>query len=126
MKIKKLKNVKIHNYVDYGLVLLLVTSPWIFKFDSGTIETKIIVTIGLGLLLVNLITYHKLGLTKILCVKTHKKIDFFLGLFLCAAPFLYQFHKTIFLPHLLLGLSILLNTLFIKLPSKKLKKADLI
>lgn len=122
----QLKKVKAHNYIDYGLAVLLMISPWIFNMNSESMATKITFTIGLSILLVNFITYHKLGLARILHVKTHLKVDFFLGLFLALSPFLYGFYENIFMPQLVLGLLVISNTLFIKLTSKKLKRANLI
>lgn len=122
----QLKKVKAHNYIDYALAFLLMISPSIFNMNSDSMATKITFTIGLSLLLVNFITYHKLGLARILHVKTHLKVDFFLGLFLALSPFLYGFYKNIYLPQLILGLLVISNTLFIKLTSKKLKRANLI
>jgi uncharacterized membrane protein len=120
------KKVKAHNYIDYGLATLLMISPLVFNMQPNSMETRITFTIGISILLVNFITYHKLGLARILHVKTHLKVDFFLGLFLALSPFLYGFYETIFVPQLILGLLVILNTLFIKLTSKKLKTANLI
>ena len=120
------KKVKAHNYIDYVLAVLLMVSPWIFEMGSENMAGRITFSVGLSILLVNFITYHKLGLARILHVKTHLKVDFFLGLFLLVSPFLYGFYETIFLPQLILGLLVITNTLFIKLTSKKLKRANLI
>jgi len=122
----QLKKIKAHNFVDYGLAFLLMISPWFFDMDTEKMAGRITFTVGLSILLVNLITYHKLGLARILHVRTHLKIDFFLGLFLIVSPFLYGFYETVFLPQLVLGLFVISNTLFIKLKSKKLKRANLI
>lgn len=126
MKTKKLLKAKTHSYIDYILGTLLLVSPWLLNLRSGSMESKIIFTIGLCLIFANLITHTKLGVVSIFSVKTHLKIDFFLGLFLSTSPWLYNFHTQIFVPFLFLGLLILLNTLFIKIPTKKPKRIDLV
>ncbi|HEU4497097.1 MAG TPA: hypothetical protein VFR70_08615 [Flavobacterium sp.] len=122
----RIKKTKFHNYADYALGLLLISAPWLFTLASEGMEARIIFTVGLGILLANFITCHKSGLARILRVKTHLKVDFFLGLFLAISPFLYGFYAASCLPHLLLGFFIILNTLLAKLPAKKIKTANLI
>lgn len=126
MKKNKLVKVKVHNYIDYILGVLLIASPWLLHLQSGSMESKIIFTIGLCLIYINLITGTKFGLVKILRVKTHLRIDFLLGLFLLVSPWLYRFYSRIYFPFIFLGLLIILNTLFVKIPSKSLKRTDLI
>ena len=126
MKTRKLLKAKTHSYIDYILGTLLLASPWLLNLKSGSMESKIIFTIGLSKIFTNLITHNKLGVVSILCVKTHLRIDFFLGLFLGISPWLYNFHTQIFVPFVFLGLLIILNTLFIKIPTKKPKRIDLV
>lgn len=126
MKTKKLLKAKTHSYIDYILGALLLASPWLLNLKSGSMESKIIFTIGLSLIFANLITHNKLGVVNVFCVRTHLKIDFFLGLFLGFSPWLYGFHSAVSVPFVFLGILIILNTLFIKIPSKKPKRINLI
>lgn len=125
-KMKKTKtkslNVKWHSYADYALALLLIASPWIFSLNSSAMESKIMVTIGIAILCLNLITHHKLGLAKMINVKLHFKIDLFFGWFLIVSPLLYGFFAQVLFPHLLFGGFIISNALLLKLPLKKLRK----
>jgi len=118
MKAAKIKRIKIHSYTDYAIALLLIASPWIFSLRANEMESKIMVTVGLGTLLTNLITNHKFGLAKIFKIKTHYKIDMFFGWFLFVSPFLYGFFGDVLLPHLLFGSLIFANTFLIKVPIK--------
>lgn len=121
MKKMKVIKVKIHNFIDYALALALLISPWLFNMESGSMASKIIYTIGLCLLLNSFITKHKFGLTKMLCVNTHLKVDLFLAVFLAASPWLYGFQKSYVLPHMFIGLLIIANVLLTKIPKKKAK-----
>jgi len=121
MKMPNFKKIKLHNYVDYILGLLLVAAPFIFQMKIESIESKIIVTTGLAVIFVNVITSHKLGLAKIISKKMHHKIDLFLGWFLVVSPLLFGFFGSIVFPHFLLGFILLSNTFFLKLSTKKLK-----
>lgn len=118
MKAKKIKRIKIHSYLDYAIATLLIASPWIFHMNLGTIESKIVITVGIGMLLTNFITKHKFGLTKILKISVHNKVDMFFGWFLIVSPFLYGFFSSVLLPHLFFGIVIFLNTFLIKSPIK--------
>lgn len=121
MRLKKIKKIELHNYVDYTLALLLMASPVLFNLKPNTIESKIMFTVGLAILLVNSITSHRLGLAKIISKKVHLKIDLFLGWLLAVSPLLFGFFGSVVLPHFLFGCVLLLNSTFFKLSSKKVK-----
>lgn len=120
MKIIK-KNIELHNYIDYTIGTLLLFSPVLFSMNLQAIESKIIFTIGLAVILLNTITKHRLGLTKIVNKRTHLKIDMFLGWFLAVSPFLFGFFGNIVLPHLLFGCILILNGFFMPISVKKNK-----
>jgi len=122
MKRKKEKKFKIHSYVDYALAIMLIASPWLFNLEIGAMESKIMITIGIGLVLTNFITNHKFGLTKMFPVNIHYKIDMFFGWFLLVSPFLYGFFAATLFPHLLFGILIFANTFLIKVPINILSK----
>lgn len=125
-KMKKIKtkslNIKWHSYADYALALLLIASPWIFSLETSAMESKIMVTIGMAILCLNLITHHKFGLAKMININSHFKIDLFFGWFLIVSPLLYGFFAQVLFPHLLFGTIIICNALLLKLPLKKLRK----
>ena len=120
MKLINTKKIELHNFVDYTIGALLLFSPILFSMDSNSIEGKIIFTIGLAVILLNFITKHRLGLTKIINKKTHLKIDLFLGWLLAVSPFLFGFFGSITLPHFLFGCVLILNS-FLPLSQKKQK-----
>lgn len=121
MKLTNTKKIELHNYVDYTIGSLLLFSPILFSMDSETIESKLIFTIGLAVILLNTITKHRLGLTKIINKRTHLKIDIFLGWLLAVSPFLFGFFGSIVLPHFLLGSLLILNGFFLPLSVKSQK-----
>jgi len=121
MKLRKFKKIALHNYIDYSLAALLMASPFIFNLKADAIESKIIFTVGLAVLLVNSITSHRLGLAKIISKKAHLKIDLFLGWLLAVSPFLFGFFGSTIFPHLFFGCILLMNTFFADLSSKKIR-----
>lgn len=123
MKLRNKKKIELHNYVDYSIGALLLFSPTLFSLESKSIESKIILTIGLSIILLNLITKHRLGLAKILNKKAHLKVDLFLGWFLAVSPFLFGFFGTVLLPHFLIGCILILNS-FSPLSQKKKKYSN--
>lgn len=118
MKKYKTQKLKIHSYFDYLIATLMICSPWAFNLNPSTMESKIIVTVAIGIFLTNLITNHKLGLAKILKIKIHYRIDIFFGWFLIVSPFLYGFFSTTILPYLIFGILIFINAFIIKFPIK--------
>lgn len=123
MKLKNIKKIELHNYVDYTIGSLLMACPILFSMKSESVEAKIIFTIGLAVILLNTITKHRLGLTKIISKKAHLKIDIFFGWLLAVSPFLFGFFGSMVLPHFLFGCILILNGFLLPLsqPKEKLR-----
>jgi hypothetical protein len=83
---------------------LLVISPWLFNFANGGAETWVPVIVGIVVLLQALMTNFELGVFKTLSMSTHLRMDFIIGLFLAASPWIFDFDEYIWEPHVIFGL----------------------
>lgn len=126
MKLKNTKKIELHNYVDYTLGALLLLSPILFSMNTELLESKIIFTIGLAVILLNTITKHRLGLSRIINKRLHLKIDIFLGWLLAVSPFLFGFFGSVVLPHFLFGCILILNGFYLTLSPKKNKYSQIL
>jgi hypothetical protein len=94
---------RVHGILDYLVGALLVISPWLFNFDNGGAETWVPVIVGIVILIQALMTNYELGVFKTLSMRTHLTMDFIIGLFLAASPWIFNFNDYIWEPHVLFG-----------------------
>ena len=99
----KILNTKVHGFHDYFTWILLLVSPWMFRFANGKIEMWIPIILGVCTLFLSLITDYEFGLFKMISMKTHLFIDFATGLFLAASPWIFGFNETVYVPHVFIG-----------------------
>lgn len=95
---------RVHGILDYLMGALLVISPWLFNFANGGAETWVPVIVGIVVLLQALMTNFELGVFKTLSMSTHLRMDFIIGLFLAASPWIFDFDEYIWEPHVIFGL----------------------
>ncbi|EYF00929.1 SPW repeat domain-containing protein [Chondromyces apiculatus] len=82
-------NSRIHGYIDYAIVALLVLAPSLFGF-AGLPATicYILAVVQLGM---SLLTAYPLGVVKAIPFPIHGGIELGAGLFLIASPWLFNF-----------------------------------
>ena len=97
---------KLHAYLDYVIALLSIFSPLILGFGEGSTETLVPVILGMLMILYSFFTDYELGLSRQIPLNVHLRIDQFTALLMGSSPWLFRFHETVYLPHVLLGLSL--------------------
>jgi hypothetical protein len=100
----KLIPTKVHGVLDYSVSLLLICSPWLFRFGRGGAETWIPVILGVGAILYSLLTNYEWGVAKTLSMKTHLTLDIMSGVFLAVSPWIVGFSDYVYMPHLVFGI----------------------
>jgi hypothetical protein len=95
---------KVHGMLDYIVGLLLIVSPWILDFYRGGAETWVPVILGVSALIYSVFTRYELGLIKKIPMPVHLTLDIMSGVLLAISPWLFNFHETVYLPHLILGI----------------------
>lgn len=103
---------KVHGILDYLVGALLIATPWLLGFEDNTLITWIPVILGGSTLFYSLFTNYEPGLIKLLPMPLHLIIDFLSGLLLAASPWLFDFAYQLYLPHLVLGSTEIVITLF--------------
>jgi hypothetical protein len=93
-----------HGMLDYLVGLLLILSPKLFGFDTGGIESRLPVILGIAALVYSLCTNYELGVLKFLPFGAHLALDVMSGLLLAVSPWLFQFADRVWGPHLAFGL----------------------
>lgn len=103
---------KLHAVLDYVIALLAILSPLVFKFGEGGFETLVPICFGLLLILYSFFTDYQLSLTKEIPLWVHFRIDQLGGLFMAASPWMLGFDEHVYLPNVILGLALVINSLF--------------
>lgn len=110
----------VHEAVEYAAVVLLLLAPFLFDFTSDAARWASI-AIGVGVLVVALISRGRLGVTQVLASSAHVTLDYVTAAVLVLAPFVLGFADdtaavTFFV---LLGVAHLALTLLTRFPTKQ-------
>lgn len=102
---------KIHAFVDYFIALIAIFSPVFFGFGEGGIETLFPIVFGMLLILYSFFTDYELGLSKQIPLFLHFRLDQMGGALLAASPWLLNFYEAVYMPHLILGIALVVSSL---------------
>jgi VIT1/CCC1 family predicted Fe2+/Mn2+ transporter len=80
----------VHGLIEYGAGVLLVAAPFLLGFDAGAAIAASI-AIGVLVILVAATTEGPTSLVDSLQIQLHIALDYALGAFLIACPFLFGF-----------------------------------
>jgi hypothetical protein len=105
-------NTKVHGVLDYATGMVLLISPWLFRFAAYGIETWFTMIMGAAIIAYSLCTDYELSVTKKFSMYTHLGLDIFSGVLLAASPLLLGFHEVVYLPQLIIGCMEVLIALF--------------
>jgi hypothetical protein len=101
---------KLHAALDYLIALLSIISPLIFQFGNGGFETLVPMGFGLLLILYSFVTDYELSFAKDIPLWVHYRMDQLGGLFMAASPWLLGFDEHVYLPNVLIGLALVINS----------------
>jgi hypothetical protein len=98
----------IHGVLDYAVGILLVASPWIFRFSDVSSAKWTAIAVGLAMLGTAALTNYELGLMRLLPMHVHLLMDVVVGVFLAASPWIFGFSDrgtNAWVPLLVIGLA---------------------
>lgn len=101
-----------HGFLDVGAGVLLLAAPWLLGFAAGGAETWAPVLIGLAVLANSALTDYEIGRVKRIEMTVHLWLDAGAGLLLAVSPWLFGFYDDVWVPHLLLGLVLVVAAAF--------------
>ena len=87
----KIMSPRVHGYIDYALVVLLVLAPAIFGFTAG-VATLCYVLAAVQLVM-SLLTNYPLGAAKLIPFPIHGGIELAAGIGMLASPWLFGFEE---------------------------------
>lgn len=83
-------SLSLHVLFEYGVGVLTIVAPFLFSFDS-TAAKLVSVLVGVGVLVLAVVTDAPTGIARSLPVASHVVLDYVLALFLIVAPFVFGF-----------------------------------
>jgi hypothetical protein len=100
---------RVHGIIDYLMGIALILAPNLFGFeDVGGAAVTIPRVLGVGMIVMALITDYEMGIVKILPFSAHLAIDFLAAILLIASPFLFGFSDNpanVWVPHVVAGIA---------------------
>ena len=96
---------KLHGFLDYIVGILFIAMPWILKIDPKGYAGVVFIVAGIAALFYSLLTRYELGAVKLIPMKTHLAIDMLSGILLASSPWIFDFADSIYLPHLIGGIT---------------------
>ncbi len=97
--------------MDYLVGILLIAAPFILDFDRGGAETWVPIIVGAVIILQALMTNFEVGMFRALSMNMHLNMDYLIGAFLAVSPWIFNFDEYVYLPHLIVGVMIILEAL---------------
>jgi hypothetical protein len=94
---------RIHGALDYIIGLVLIAVPRLFGFADGGPATWAPIVIGVGILLVSMMTDYELGFARLIPMQMHLTFDSAAALLLTASPWLFGFASQAAAPHVAFG-----------------------
>jgi len=101
----------VHGVIDYLTGGLLLAVPYLLGFADGTAAQWVPQIVGVVIIGQSLMTQYELSIAKIIPMPTHLMLDMGAGALLAASPWLFGFSETVYLPHLIVGVSEILIAL---------------
>ena len=117
---------KTHGIVDYLYGIALILLPWIWDDSATGLDSLIPVLLGISVISMSLMTDYETSLLRIIPMKTHLVIDMFSGIFLASSPWIFNFKDSIYLPHVIFGLTAIITALLTKTKPTDKKDDNLI
>ncbi len=105
---------KIHAILDFLIGIALIVFPWILGFAGGGAAQMVLVSAGILIAGMSLLTNHEFGIYKIVPMEIHLLVDAFMGLFLMMSPWLIGFAHVEIGPHILIGILVIVVAVFSK------------
>ena len=114
---------KVHGVLDYLYVLILFFIPTIFHFSTNGAPTLTMDVISSTVLVYSTFTKYELGISKYLPMRIHLLLDIIIGIFLAASPWVFDFARYVYAPHLFFGLFAIVVALLSKKSSEQIEKS---
>jgi len=109
--------------LDYLYVLILFFILTIFHFSTNGAPTLTMDVISSTVLVYSTFSKYELGISKYLPMKIYLLLDYIIGIFLAASPWIFGFASYVYAPHLFFGLFAIVVALLSKKSSGQIERS---
>lgn len=95
---------KAHTIIGLIVGIVLLLAPYLFGFDGDQTATSVTTSIGVFIILSELITTSRISPLKLIPMRIHLVIDYLTGALLALSPWLFGFAAVVWLPHMIVGI----------------------
>jgi len=95
---------RVHAMIDYATGLLLIVASYLFGFANGGAAQWVPMVLGVGILLMSLLTDYELSMSRLIPMPAHLGVDAAGGVLLLASPWLFGFADQVRWPHVVIGI----------------------
>lgn len=103
---------QIHGILDYLVGVALILIPFLLGFGNAGVEMWIPIIFGVGIIGYDFLTAWEAGVLPIITAPVHLWLDVAAGIVLAISPWLFSFSEAVWIPHLVVGIAILVAGLF--------------
>src|SRR4051812_9886199 len=82
---------RLHAMIEPVVGLLFIAAPWIFGFSDASDATTVSIVLGALVLFTGLTTRWRMGIVKMLSLRTHRMMDLAVAVIAIASPFVLGF-----------------------------------
>ena len=100
-----------HGAIDLILGVVALVVPWVLGIGATPAGLALTV-VGLAVLITSLVTNFEIGRVRRVEIPVHLWIDAILGFLLAFSPWLLTFDRTAWVPHVVLGVLLIVIALF--------------
>jgi hypothetical protein len=117
---------KAHGILDYLFGIILIVSPWLWNETATGLNSLLPILTGIVILSTSIATDYEPSVLRIIPMPAHLWVDFLLGVFMAASPWIFGFESQVQTPHLIIGAYLILVSLVTQTKPAKRKDSNLI
>jgi len=103
-----------HGILDYAMSIILIISPFTMDYYEAGPESMVPIVGGLLSLFITPFTDFKPSIIRIIPMKWHLWLDFFGGIFLTLSPWIFDFYRHVYAPHVMFGILLIVASVTTK------------
>jgi hypothetical protein len=89
--------------MDYLYGLIIIALPWVLGFSQYSGALWVMFMVGIVVIIFSLMTRYELGYAGLISMRMHLWFDLLAGFFLLASPWLLNFARYVYMPHVIMG-----------------------
>jgi hypothetical protein len=103
---------RVHGSLDYALAVVAIVGPWLWGFAGVAAARNAAIAAGVAIVIYSLLTDYERGVVRRIQPPLHLWLDGIVGLLLGISPWLLGFDERVWIPHVAIGVALILVAFF--------------